>query len=62
MTLFELWFSQGICPVVRLLGQDRNKDADVENGLQDSGRGRVSWDEVREWHGLIYTTKRKIDS
>ena len=24
--------------------------------------GRVSWDEVREWHGLIYTTKYKIDS
>ena len=24
--------------------------------------GRVSWDEVREWHGLIYTTKCKIDS
>ena len=26
------------------------------------GGGRVSWDEVREWHGLIYTTKCKIDS
>ena len=24
--------------------------------------GRVSWDEVREWHGHIYTTKCKIDS
>ena len=23
---------------------------------------RVSWDKVREWHGLIYTTKCKIDS
>ena len=23
---------------------------------------RVSWDEVREWHGHIYTTKCKIDS
>ena len=31
-------------------GQDRNKDADVENGLEAMGRGRVSWDEVREWH------------
>ena len=40
---------------------DRNKDADVENGLEDTG-GSVSWDEVREWHGLIYTTKCKIDS
>ena len=27
---------------------------------QDSSS--VSWDEVREWHGHIYTTKRKIDS
>ena len=26
------------------------------------GRGRVSWDKVREWHGHIYTTKREIDS
>ena len=41
------------------------KDADVENGLVDlrtRGGGKVSWDEVREWHGLIYTTKCKIDS
>ena len=26
------------------------------------GGGRVSCDEVREWHGHIYTTKYKIDS
>ena len=39
-----------------------NKDADVENGLEDLGWGRVSWDEVREWNGLIYTTKCKIDN
>ena len=26
------------------------------------GGGSVSWDKVREWHGLIYTTKCKIDS
>ena len=25
------------------------------------GGGRVSWDKVREWHGHIYTTKRKTD-
>ena len=30
--------------------------------LRARGRGRVSWDKVREWHGLIYTTKCKIDS
>ena len=54
MSLFELWFSQDICPVVGLLGhmvskkkkkeivlgQDRNKDADIENGLDDTGRGK----------------------
>ena len=54
MSLFELWFSQDICPVVGLLGhmvskkkkkeivlgQDRNKDADIENGLEDTGRGK----------------------
>ena len=48
--------------VLMHLGQDRNKDADVENGLEDTGRGRVSWDKVREWHGHIYTTKHKIVS
>ena len=30
--------------------------------LRTQGEGRVSWDEVREWHGHIYTTKCKIDS
>ena len=31
--------------------------------LRTWGGGRVrSWDEVREWHGFIYTTKCKIDS
>ena len=30
--------------------------------LRTWGGGRVSWDEVREWHGLINTTKCKIDS
>ena len=45
------------------LGQDGNKDTDLlENGLEDTGGGRVSWDKVREWHGHIYTTKCKIDS
>ena len=34
----------------------------LENGLEDMGRGKVSCDKVREWHGHIYTTKRKIDS
>ena len=30
--------------------------------LRTQGGGRVSWDDVREWRGLIYTTKYKIDS
>ena len=30
--------------------------------LRIRGGGRVSWEKVREWHGHIYTTKRKIDS
>ena len=30
--------------------------------LRRWGGGRVSWDEVREWHGHIYTTKSKTDS
>ena len=30
--------------------------------LRMRGGGRVSWDEVREWHGHIYTTKCKIAS
>ena len=30
--------------------------------LRTRGGRRVSWDEVRGWHGHIYTTKCKIDS
>ena len=30
--------------------------------LRSQGGGRVSWEKVREWHGLIYTTKCKIES
>ena len=30
--------------------------------LRTLGGGGVSWDEVREYHGHIYTTKCKIDS
>ena len=30
--------------------------------LRIRGGGRVSCDKEREWHGHIYTTKRKIDS
>ena len=31
-------------------------------GLRTRGGGRVSWEEVREWRGHIYTTKCKIGS
>ena len=30
--------------------------------LNTQGWGRLSWAEVREWYGHIYTTKHKIDS
>ena len=30
--------------------------------LRTRGGGRVSWDEVREWYGHIYSTRCKIDS
>ena len=30
--------------------------------MRTLGGGSVNWDEVREWHGLIYATKYKIDS
>ena len=30
--------------------------------MRTQGGGRVSWDEVREHHGHIYTTKCKIGS
>ena len=46
--------------VLKNLGQDRNKEADVENGLEYTGGGCVNWDEVREWHGDIYVPKCKI--
>ena len=39
-----------------------NIGADRENGLEDVGRGKGKRDEVKAWHGLIYTTKCKIDS
>ena len=38
----------------------RNRSGEESTGTP--GGGRVSWDEVREWHGHIYTTKCKIDS
>ena len=45
------------------MGQDRSKDADVENGLEDTGRGKCKlvWCERVAWTN-IYTTKFKIDS
>ena len=34
----------------------------LEGHLRTRGGGMVSWDEVREWHGHMYTTKCKINS
>ena len=41
--------------------QDRNKDADIENGLEDMGRGKGKLGRS-ERVGHIYTTKCKTDS
>ena len=48
--------------VLKNLGKDRNKDADVENGLEGTGRGKCKVRRSEKWHGHIYTTKCKIDS
>ena len=38
------------------------KTQSLKMDLRTRGGGRLSWAEVREWHGLMYTTKCKIDS
>ena len=43
--------------VLKNLGAGQEKDADVENGLEDMGRRKGK---LREWHGYIYTTKCEI--
>ena len=47
---------------LKILGQYRIKDEDVENELEDTGEGRVSWDRMRECYGYMYAIKCKIDS
>ena len=44
-------------------GPDRIKDVDIENGLEDIGRGngKLGRSETVSWT-YIYTTKCKIDS
>ena len=41
-------------------GQDRNKDTDVENGLEDTGRGKLGRCERVAWTYIHYQCK--IDS
>ena len=57
MTLFELRFSQGICPVVGLLGV---RWMDLESVIQSE----VSQNEKNKYHMLthIYGTKKKKKS
>ena len=43
-------------------GRTGIKTQTLRMDLRTLGGGSVSWDEVREWHGHIYTTKCKIDS
>ena len=41
--------------VLKNLGEDRYKDADVENGVENMGRRRVRWDEARvAWAYIHY--------
>ena len=42
--------------VLKNLGQDRNKDADVENGLEDKGRGKgkLGRNERETWTYIHY--------
>ena len=43
-------------------GRTGIKTQTLRMDLKIRGGGRVNWDEVREWHGHIYSTKYKIDS
>ena len=43
-------------------GRTGTKTQTQRMDLRPRGGGRVSWDEVREWQGHIYTTKCKIAS
>ena len=45
-----------------LRGRTGKKTQTSRMDLRTQGGGRVGWDEVREWHGHIYTTTCKIDS
>ena len=45
-----------------LRGRTGIKTQTYRMDLRTRGRGRGSWDEEREWHGHIYTTKYKIAS
>ena len=61
------------CMLTRIYGILKKKGSEEPRGrtgiktqtqrmdLRTQGGERVSWDEVREWHGHIYTTKCKID-
>ena len=48
--------------VLKNQGQDRNKDADVDNGPEDTGRARDKLGRSERVACIIYSTKRKIDS
>ena len=52
---------EGVGVTARVLGGDCARPG-IWQLMRTWGVGRVSWDEVREWHGHIYTTNCKIDS
>ena len=64
---FHSFGGVGIYLVLELLVSDSRGRAGIKTQTQrmdvrTRGRGRVSWDKVREWHGHIHTTKCKIES
>ena len=48
--------------VIKIVTLSGIKTQTYRMDMRTWGGGRVSWEEVREWHRHIYTTKCKIDS
>ena len=44
------------------MGNTGIKTQTLRMDFRTQGGGSVSWDEVKEWHGHIYSTKCKRDS